>query len=80
MNRRQPGVSRAGAVVSFIFKMVQERPDQRSVEVTKVERAGCCPGALMHEGEEQTKRVSIGGHGVRTGLALIDKSIGEERL
>lgn len=34
----------------------------------------------MHEREEQTKRVSIGGHGVRTGLALIDESIGEERL
>jgi hypothetical protein len=76
----QSSVPRADAIVSLVLKIVQERPDQRSVAATKVERAGRCPAALMHESEKQTKRVSIRGHGVRASLTLINQPIGEERL
>ncbi|HEY5304723.1 MAG TPA: hypothetical protein VIJ86_11815 [Acidimicrobiales bacterium] len=80
MDGSQSSVARAHAIVSLVLKIVQKRPDQRSVEVTKVERAGRCPAALMHESEQQTKRVSIRGHGVCASLTLINEPIGEERL
>ena len=80
MNRGQPGVTGPGTVAAIGFQVVEERPDQRRVQVGDVQIGGCLAGPLLGEGEKQFDCVPVGGDGVAAGLTLPGESVGEKRL
>ena len=80
VDRCQPGVAGADGVVAVVLEMVEERDDQRRVEIGDVELVGLFAGALGGESEQQPDRVPVGGDRVRAGLALADEIVGEEGL
>lgn len=62
------------------LEVVQERRDQRGVEIVDVEPGRRLPGVLLGEGQEQPERVAVRGDGAWAGLALGHEPVGEERL
>ena len=65
VDRRQPGVAGAGAVAAVVLEVVEERADQRRVEVGEVESAGLLAGLLWREAQQQPERVAVGGDRAR---------------
>jgi hypothetical protein len=63
-----------------VLEVIQERADQRRVEIIDVQRRGLPAGPLGGEAEQQPQRVAVGVDRVRAGLALADQPVGEERL
>jgi hypothetical protein len=51
VDRGQPGVAGGAAVASLLFQVLQERADQRGVEVGEAESAGRLAGGVLREGE-----------------------------
>jgi hypothetical protein len=80
VDRGQPGVAGADAVAAVVFEVVEERADQRRVEVGDLERGGLPAGLAGCEGQEQPERVAVGRDGVRAGSSLAGQVVGEERL
>ena len=80
MHRGQASVAGRDAVASLLFEVVQERADQRRVEVLEFEPGGWPAGPLLGECEQQRERVAIGGDRVRADAPLTDQPLGEERL
>ena len=76
----QPGVSGPHAVAPVELEVVQERTDQRRVQVGDLQARRCLARPLFGEGQEQLERVPVGGDGVRAGLALPGQAVGEEAL
>jgi hypothetical protein len=60
--------------------VVEERADERGVQVGEIQRGGSLAQPLVGEGQQKPKRVAVGADGVIAGLALPDESVGEERL
>jgi hypothetical protein len=60
-----PSPSGSGAVSALLFEVVEERVDQRRVEVVDVQLEGLLAGLLVREGEQQLERVAIGGDRLR---------------
>src|ERR1039457_3309262 len=80
MNRRQPGVSALDAVGSGVLEMVQERPNERGVEIAEVQERWCFADLLLGEVEQQPEGVSVGSDGMSARLFLGYQPLGEERL
>jgi hypothetical protein len=73
-------VAGADGVVPVVFEVVQERGDQRRVEVGDVERRRRLAGLGGGESDQQSDRGSVAGDGVGRGATLTDEPVGEERL
>jgi hypothetical protein len=56
MDRGQAGVAGTDAVAALVFEMVQERADQRGVEVGDLQAGGLFPGLAGGEVQEQPER------------------------
>lgn len=80
MDRCEPRVTRARTVVAVVFEVVEERPDQRRVEVVEIELERLFAGLLAREGQEQPECVAICSDRLRAGVALRDQTIGEPCL
>src|SRR6266436_1979515 len=65
---------------ALVFEVVQERGDQRRVEILDPQAGGRSAGALLSEGQEKPQRVAVGRNGVRAGVLLPGEPVGEERL
>jgi hypothetical protein len=65
VDRRQAVVAGAGAVAPFCFEVVEERADQRRVEIVEVQLARLLAGPLGGEREQQPEGVAVGGDGLR---------------
>jgi hypothetical protein len=66
--------------VTFVFEVIEEGADQRSVEIDQLELARPFASALCGEAEQETERVPVGGDGVGAHPTLGDQAFGEERL
>ena len=69
--RRQTGVSAAGAVVAFLLQMIEEVEDQSGV---KIDQRQCGRGLAdtgLSEAEQQSERVAVGGDGARADGSLM---------
>ena len=80
VDRSEPGVAGAGTVAPVVFEVGEERADQRRVEIVEVQLERLLAGLLAREAEQQPERVTVGGDRLRTGVALGDQTVGEERL
>ena len=80
VDRPEPGVAGPGTVAPCLLEMVEERADQRSVEIVDVELERLLAGPLVGEAEQQPERVAVGGDGLGAGVALGDQPLGEESL
>src|SRR5450759_2480360 len=80
VDRREPVVAGADAVVPVRFEVLQERAHERGVEIADVEGDGLLAGPRDGEAEEEPEGVAIGGDGVRAGSTLAHQPLGEERL
>jgi hypothetical protein len=80
VDRRQPGVAGPGAVAPFGLEVLEERADQRCVEVSEVQLAGLFAGLLLGEAQQQPERGAVGGHRPGAGVALGQQPVGKERL
>ena len=76
----QPGVTCRDRHSSNRFEMVEERADERCVEVGEIKLGWWSGGGLGHETEKQTERVAVGVDGVGAGIALRHEPFGEERF
>jgi hypothetical protein len=80
VDRREAVVATAHAVAASVLKVLQERSDQRRVELGDVQLAGRLAGPLGSEAEQQPERLAIGGDRVRAGSALGDQPVAEVGL
>ena len=77
VDRREAVVAAADAVAASFLEVVQERGDQRRVELGDVQLAGRIAGPVLREGEQQPERLAVGGDRVRARSALGDQPVGE---
>jgi len=68
------------AVAAGSLEVVQERGDQRRVELADVELAGFGFGPLGGESQQQPERLAVGGERVRARAPLRDHPVCEIRL
>src|SRR5665811_710125 len=80
MNRREARIAGPRGVVALVLEVIQERADQRRVEIGKVEFARLFAGLLLSEVQQQPERVAVGDKGAWAGVLLRDHPLGEERL
>src|SRR4051794_22223252 len=79
VDRGQSGVAGSAAVAPLLFQVLQERADQRGVQVGEAERRRL-PGLFTHEDEEEPVGVAVGRDRVRAGVLLPGQPVGEEPL
>ena len=80
VDRGQPVVAGGGAVVAVAFEVIEERGDQRRVELGDVQGGGRLAEAFGGEGQQQPEGELVGADGVRAGGPLADQPVGEEGL
>jgi len=76
----QARVAGANAVAALVLEVIEERTDQRRVEIADIQVARWRAAVLGGEAKKQPDRVAVGGDCVLTGVALVDQTVGEERL
>src|SRR5438128_1745170 len=79
-NGGQPRVARPDAVLVLVFAIIEERTDQRGIDLCDVQVRGFNGHARGRKADQQSQGVSIRRHGMGTGLSLPHESLGEERL
>ena len=65
VDRRQPPVAGACLVAALALEVVEERSDQRRIEIADVQRGRLFPRALGSEGQQQAPGVAVAGDRVR---------------
>ena len=71
-------VACAGAVAALGLELLEERGDQRRVEVFELKPRRRLARLLLREGEQQPEGVAVAGDGVRADPALAQQPVSEE--
>ena len=69
-DRGEPQVAGSRAVVAVGFKVLEERGDQRLVEIAPVQRRRRDSGPVVGEAQQQAQAVAVGGDRARAGVQL----------
>ena len=80
VDRRQPRVAGRDDVAALVLEVVEERADQRRVQVGELQAVGLLAGLLLREAQQQLDRVAICGDRAWAGVSLGDQPLGEVRL
>ena len=80
VDRPEAGVAGSRAVAPVFFEVLEERADQRRVEIVDVQLERLLAGLLLGEAQQQPERVAVGGDRFRAGVALGDQTLSEIRL
>ena len=78
MDRGQSQVAASNAQAATGLELLQERNDQRGVDLLEGQARGRPSETLMREDQELSEGVAIGADGVRTCLALLHQALGKE--
>jgi hypothetical protein len=78
MDCREAKIPRANANALVLLKLIEERDNQRSIDVREVQPGRWLMQALLHELQKLPEGVAIGTDGVRTRLALLHQALREE--
>ena len=68
------------AVATLLLEVIEERADERRVDVRQEQSDGALPTLRLRESEEQPECVAVGGDRVRTRPSLPLETVGEERF
>jgi hypothetical protein len=79
-DRGQAKVAGADGIVAVVLNVIQERADERRVEIVQRELRRRFFELLLGKTEKQPERIAVRDDGVGTGLALIHKAISEKGL
>src|SRR5262249_36835953 len=77
---RQPTVATAGRDTSILLQVVEERPDQRRIDIFEGDAIWRFAQPLARELEQQAEGVAVRADRVRTCLPLLHKTFCEEAL
>ena len=80
VDRRQPGVAGPDGVAAVCFEVVEERADQRRVEIGEVKLTRLLAGLLLRELQQQPQRVAVSSDRPWADVLLGHQPVGEERL
>src|SRR6266852_2421456 len=78
MDRAQPGVARANAIVTGDLQMLQEAGDGWRIQVLEVQPARGLAGRHSQVAQQQAESVTVSGHCVRAGVTLTHQPVGKE--
>ena len=78
MDRGQSQIAASNAQAAVGLELVEERGDQRCVDLLEGQVRRRPSEALLGEDQELSERVAIGADGMRTRLALLHQPLGEE--
>jgi hypothetical protein len=78
MDCSQAGIAGARAVAPFLFKMIEELPDEGRIEILESEFRGRRAEAFCSVTQQKTKGVTVTGDGVAAGAALPKQALCEE--
>jgi hypothetical protein len=62
------------------FQVIQKRDDQRRIQLLEAQPCRRAMQPVLGELQELAKGIAVGPHGVRTRLALLHETLGEEAL
>jgi len=79
-DRGQAKIAGADGVVAVILDVIQERTDERRIEIVQRELRGRFFEMLLRKSEKQPERIAVRGDGVGTDLALIHKAVSKKGL
>ncbi len=65
---------------AVVLELLEERRDQRLVEVVPVQVRRGCSGRVTREAQQQPQRVAVGDDRARAGVQLTGQAVAEERL
>ena len=81
VDRGEPVVARRDRVARSVCEVVEERGDQRRVELGRCPaRSAACRCGLVAKPQQQLEGVAVGGDRVRARASLVDQPVGEVRL
>jgi hypothetical protein len=80
MNRRQPDISGASAILSAVLEMIEEITNEGHIQVFNREIRGCFAQPFFCKMEEQTKGIAIPRYCIGTCSLLSEESIRKEGL
>ncbi len=80
VDRCEPLVAGPGAVPALGLEVIEERADQRRVQVGEVELGRLLAGLPVCVAQQQPERVAVGDDRARAGVALRDQPVGEPCL
>jgi hypothetical protein len=78
VDRCEARVAGASAIAATLLEVIEERANQRGIEVLELECGRLLCELFLDKSEQQTKRIAVGRDGVRTHLSLPDQAIREE--
>ena len=79
-DRGEPQVAGPRAVVPVVLEVLKERGDDGFIELVPFQLSWRAAAGLMHKAEQQPKRVAVGRDRARADVALLEQTLGEERL
>ena len=80
MDGGEAHISAAGAVVAFVFEMIEKEAEEHGIEVGKHDFRWYLAQLLLGIGQQETEGVAVACQGMRTRLSLPDEAVGEKRL
>ena len=80
MDRRQPDIAGAGAVLSAVLEMIEKITNEGHAQVLDGEIRGCFTEPFFRKMEEQPEGIAIPRDGIRTRSLLSEESIRKEGL
>jgi hypothetical protein len=66
----ETGIACARAIASLMLQVIEERADERNVEVLQGDGGGWLGETLLHEGQQQAESVAVRGYRVSAGVSL----------
>src|SRR5215468_6504385 len=76
----QPGIPTACRDTAVLLQVIEERTDQRSIDILERDAIWGFAQSLTRELEQQAEGVAVGADGVRASLSLLRKTLCEEAL
>jgi hypothetical protein len=80
VDRSQADIATARTNAAALLQVVEERTDQRCVQIRQRKLRGGFVEPLLGIAQQQAEGVPVAGEGMGTGALLLHQPLGEERL
>ena len=80
MKGRQSDITAAGGIATFFLQVIEERTEERGIQILDLECRGRFFQALFGKREKQAEGIPVTGDGMRACLPLVKETLREECL